>query len=111
MRFQEFLQGAKTAILSGGDLKAYFAAKAEQYMTENRRVQREFIEGLGILAESYVTVVIAGPLFMLVMLSIMLVVGRSTGSSQTFLFMLIFLLLPLTHGAFSWVLKNMAPEA
>jgi flagellar protein FlaJ len=110
LRFQEFLQGAKTTILSGGDLKAYFASKAEQYMTENRRVQREFLEGLGVLAESYVTVVIAGPLFMLVMLSIMLVVGRSTGTSQTFLFLLVFLLLPLTHGAFSWVLKNMAPE-
>jgi flagellar protein FlaJ len=111
LRFQEFLQGSKTTILSGGDLKNYFSSKAEQYMAENRRVQREFLEGLGVLAESYVTVVIAGPLFMLVMLSIMLVVGRSTGSSQTFLFMLIFLLLPMTHGAFSWVLKNMAPES
>lgn len=110
LRFQEFLQGSKTTILSGGDLKAYFASKAEQYMQENRRVQREFLEGLGVLAESYVTVVIAGPLFMLVMLSIMLVVGRSTGTSQTFLFLLIFLLLPITHTAFSWILKNMAPE-
>ncbi len=111
LRFQEFMQGAKTTILSGGDLKVYFSSKAEQYMAENRRVQREFLEGLGVLAESYVTVVIAGPLFMLVMLSIMLVVGRSTGSSQTFLFLLIFLLLPMTHGVFSWVLKNMAPES
>lgn len=110
-RFQEFLQGAKTAILSGGDLKAYFSAKAEQYMAENRRVQREFLDGLGIMAESYVTVVIAGPLFMLVMLSIMLVVGNSSESTEAFLFLLIFLLLPVTHATFSWVVKNMSPEA
>lgn len=109
-RFQEFLQGAKTTMLSGGDLKAYFSAKAEQYMAENRRVQREFLDSLGILAESYVTVVIAGPLFMLVMLSIMLVVGRGTSATESFLFMLVFVMLPLTHAAFSWVLRNLAPE-
>ena len=111
LRFQEFLQGAKTTILSGGDLKAYFASKAEQYMTENRRVQKEFLDGLGIMAESYVTVVIAGPLFMLVLLSIMVLLGRGTQSSMAFLFMLVFLALPLAHSAFSWVIKNMAPEA
>jgi archaeal flagellar protein FlaJ len=110
-RFQEFLQGAKTSILSGGDLKVYFASKAEQYMGENRRTQKEFLDGLGILAESYVTVVIAGPLFMLVMLSIMLLLGRGTASSMTFLFALVFLALPLAHSAFAWVVKNMAPEA
>lgn len=110
-RWAEFLQGAKTAILSGGDLKAYFGAKAEQYMAENRRVQREFLDSLGVLAESYVTVVIAGPLFMLVMLSIMLVIGNASASTETFLFLLVFLVLPVTHAAFSWMVKNMAPEA
>jgi archaeal flagellar protein FlaJ len=111
LRFQEFLQGAKTTILSGGDLKEYFQSKAEQYMSENRRTQREFLDGLGILAESYVTVVIAGPLFMLVLLSIMLLIGRQAASSVAFLFLLIFIVLPLAHTAFSWVIRNMAPEA
>lgn len=110
-RFQEFLQGAKTTILSGGDLKSYFSAKAEQYMAENRRIQREFLEGLGVLAESYVTVVIAGPLFMLVMLSIMIIVGRTADTTQTFLFLLVFVILPVTHAAFSWVVRNLSPEA
>lgn len=110
-KFQEFLQGAKTTILSGGDLKTYFMAKADQYMGENRRVQKDFIESLGLLAESYVTVVIAGPLFMLVMLSIMLLIGSSNVSSEAFLFLLIFVMLPLAHGTFSWVIKTMAPEA
>lgn len=110
VRFQEFLQGAKTTILSGGDLKIYFATKAEQYMSENRRKQKEFLDGLGILAESYVTVVIAGPLFMIVLLSIMLLVGRGAAATMGFLFLLVFIALPLAHTAFSWVLRNMAPE-
>lgn len=111
LRFQEFLQGAKTSILSGGDLKAYFASKAEQYMSENRRTQKEFLDGLGILAESYVTVVIAGPLFMIVLLSIMVLLGNGARSAMAFLFMLVFVALPLSHSAFSWVIRNMAPEA
>lgn len=110
-RFQEFLQGAKTTILSGGDLKSYFISKADQYMGENRRVQKEFLESLGLMAESYVTVVIAGPLFMLVMLSIMLLIGNANVSSEAFLFLLTFVLLPLAHATFGWVVRNMAPEA
>ena len=109
-KFQEFLQGAKTTILSGGELKAYFVQKADQYMGENRRVQKEFIDSLGLMAESYVTVVIAGPLFMLVMLSIMLLIGNSTLSSEAFLFLLTFIMLPIAHALFAWIIKNMAPE-
>lgn len=110
-KFQEFLQGAKTTILSGGDLKAYFISKADQYMGENRRVQKEFLESLGLMAESYVTVVIAGPLFMLVMLSIMLLIGNASLSSEGFLFLLTFVMLPIAHATFAWVVRNMAPEA
>lgn len=109
-RYQEFLQGAKTTILSGGDLKAYFASKADQYMGDNRRIQKDFLESLGIMAESYVTVVIAGPLFMIVMLSIMLVVGRSSHSSELFLFFLVFMMLPVAHTGFAWVIRNLTPE-
>ena len=109
-RFQEFLQGAKTTILSGGDLKVYFAAKADQYMADNRRIQKEFLASLGLMAESYVTVVIAGPLFMIVMLSIMLVIGRSTQSSELFLFFLVFIMLPIAHTGFTWVIRNLTPE-
>lgn len=109
-KFQEFLQGAKTTILSGGELKAYFLSKADQYMADNRRTQKEFIESLGLLAESYVTVVIAGPLFMIVMLSIMLLIGSSNVSSEAFLFMLTFIMLPIAHASFAWIIKNMAPE-
>ncbi|MHB8605453.1 MAG: type II secretion system F family protein [Thermoplasmatota archaeon] len=111
VRFQEFLQGSKTAILTGGSLKGYFSAKAEQYMNENRVLQREFLNGLAIMSESYVTVVIAGPLFMLVLLSIMLIIGRGSETSEAFLFVLVFAALPLAHTAFSWVIKTMAPEA
>ncbi|MHB8605608.1 MAG: type II secretion system F family protein [Thermoplasmatota archaeon] len=111
VRFQEFLQGAKTTMLTGGVLRTYFAEKAEQYMSENRVLQREFLNGLSVLSESYVTVVIAGPLFMLVLLSIMVIIGKGSASSEAFLFVLVFAALPLAHLAFSWGVKTMAAEA
>ncbi len=112
IRFQEFLQGAITTITSGGNLKTYFLAKAEEYMRENRRVQKEFLETLGVLAESYVTVVVAGPLFLIIMLSIMSLVGGGGGgkSSTLILYLIAFVLLPISHAGFALAINSMTPE-
>lgn len=110
-RMQEFLTGARATIQSGGDLSTYLAGKAEQFMQENRTRQRDFLEGLAVLAESYVTVVIAGPLFLLVMLSVMLMVNGGGTATQAILFALIFLALPASHAVFSSIIRSSAPEA
>lgn len=109
IRFQEFLQGAITTITSGGNLKNYFMAKAEEYMRENRRLQKEFLETLGVLAESYVTVVVAGPLFLIVMLSVMSLVGGGAGSTMM-LYLIALVVLPLSNLGFAFVINSMAPE-
>jgi archaeal flagellar protein FlaJ len=54
-RWAEVLQGAITTVTSGGDLKAYFAQKADRYAWENRTVQKQFVEVMGLMAETYVT--------------------------------------------------------
>lgn len=109
-RMQEFLQGAKTTVLSGGDLQSYFSAKSEQYMRDSRAGHRKFLARLGVLAEAYITVAVAGPLFLLVLLSVMLIIGRGSESVEAFLFALIFFILPIAHASFSWVVKNLTPE-
>jgi len=110
IKFQEFLQGAITTVTSGGDLRAYFLAKSEEYMRENRRMQKEFLETLGVLAESYVTVVVAAPLFLIIMMSVMTMVGGGTGSSILILYLIAFIMLPLSHLGFALVIKSMSPE-
>jgi len=109
VRFQEFLQGAITTITSGGNLKNYFLAKAEEYMRENRRLQKEFLETLGVLAESYVTVVVAGPLFLIIMLSVMSLIGGGKNSA-IILYLIAFVMLPLSHMGFAVAINSMAPE-
>ena len=110
IRFQEFLQGAITTITSGGNLKNYFLAKAEEYMRENRRLQKEFLDTLGVLAESYVTVVVAGPLFLIIILSVMTLIGGGGANSIIILYLIAFVMLPISHLGFAMAISSMAPE-
>ena len=110
-KFQDFLQGTVTTLTSGGDIKAYFQGKADQFIYENRQEQRKFLDGLGVLAESFVTVVVAAPLFLIVILSVMTSFGGSAESTLLIGYVLIFFLIPMSQAGFAWTIKVMTPEA
>ncbi|MHB8634171.1 MAG: type II secretion system F family protein [Thermoplasmatota archaeon] len=107
VKFQELLQGAITTITSGGDLTSYFRQKANRYQWENRVEQKTFIETMGLMAETYVTAAVAGPLFLIVMVAIIVLVG---GGDISQLQLIIFVLLPIINGGFIFGLKAMIPE-
>lgn len=107
IKFQEFLQGAITTITSGGDLKNYFLEKAARYQFENRQDQKAFIDTMGLMAETYVTVAVAGPLFMIVMMAIIAIIS---GSGPNNLMMLVYLLLPVINFGYVFLLKSLIPE-
>ncbi len=109
VKFQEFLQGAITTITSGGDLKKYFMAKADEYMRENRRQQKEFLETLGLLAESYITVVVAAPLFLIIIFSVMALFG-GPAVTAIILYLIAFVMLPVANFGFAMAIQSMAPE-
>lgn len=110
IKFQDLLQGAISALTSGGDLKQYFLGKSEQFTYENRQEQRNFLATLAVLAESFVTVVVAAPLFLLVLLSVMATFGASAAGSLGLGYVLIFVLLPLAQAAFVMAIKFVTPE-
>ena len=107
VKFQEMMQGAITTITSGGDLTAYFRQKAARYQWENRVEQKSFIDTMGLMAETYVTSAVAGPLFLLVMVAIIVLMGSGTMSQ---LQLIIYLLLPVINIGFMMGLKSMIPE-
>ena len=104
-KFKEFLQGLVVTVTSGGSLKSYFMAKAEQYLVENRQDQKALMESLGIMAESYVTTAVAGILLLLIVIPLMMIISGDW--SSIFLFLLIFMVVPLIHGGFSVVIRSM----
>jgi len=117
-KFKEFLQGTVVTVTSGGSLKTYFMAKADQYMRENRQAQNQKLESLGIMAESYVTAAVAGILMLLVVIPLMMIVVMVSGQlSQAqfdtqikFMYIVVFVLLPIIHIGFAIVIRGMVSE-
>lgn len=110
-RFQDFLQGAITSLTTGGDLKTYFINKSEQFIQDNRQAQQGFLESLGVLAESFVVVVVAAPLFLLVMLSVMSSFGGDPQRMLRIGYLLVLAMLPLATLGFAVTVKISTPEA
>ncbi len=110
IKWQDLLQGAIATLTSGGSLKDYFLAKSDQFIQENRREQVQFMESLGVIAESFVTVVVAAPLFFIVLLTVMTTFGTGDNSGFTLGYFLILVLLPMSQAGFAATIKLMTPE-
>ncbi len=110
-KFQDFLQGVVTTSTSGGQLKPYFLVKAEQFEKEDRLEMRKKMETLGMLAESFVTVVVAFPLFLVVIMAIMALISK-TGSNFVLLllYVVVALMIPMSQFGFIFVIWNMEQE-
>jgi len=109
-KFKEFLQGAVVTVQSGGALKPYFMTKADQYMRENRLVQKQQIESLGIMAECYVTAAVAGVLLIIIILPLMMIISGSPPSELFIMYIFSFMVIPLIHTGFAVVLSSMSAK-
>ncbi|MFZ0004871.1 MAG: type II secretion system F family protein [Methanoregula sp.] len=108
VRMKEFLQGAMASISSGGNLTDYFRTKANQYALENRQSQKLFLDTLALISESYVTAMVAGTLFLIILQSIMSVLGGD--SKPIFLYVVIYLMIPFGTIMFIIMISSMTPE-
>ncbi len=109
-KFQDFLQGVVTTTTSGGQLKPYFIMKSEQFEKENKLMMKQTMETMAMLAESFVTVVVAFPLFLVVILAIMAIIGGTAQSTTNILFMVIGLMIPMSQFGFIFVVWSMSQE-
>ncbi len=107
-RMREFLQGAVASISSGSNLTEYFRTKAHQYTLENNQQQKSFLETLGLIAESYVTAMVAGMLFLIILQSVMTIL--SGDSNPFFLYVIIYLIVPFGSIMFVILISSMTPE-
>jgi flagellar protein FlaJ len=114
IKFQEFLQGVVTSSTSGGQLKPYFLQKAEQFEKEGKLEMRSQMETLGLMAETFVTVVVAFPLFLVVIMAIMAIVpGGGNDSSMTIILLelVVGLMIPISQFGFIFFIWNMTKES
>ena len=103
-KFKEFIQGMIGVIQSGSELGPYFNRCVEKYMNSDLFERRRNLESLAIMAEAFVVTVIAFPLFLVIIFSIM---GLTSGGiSFDFLFILAFLILPMAYFGFYIMMKS-----
>jgi archaeal flagellar protein FlaJ len=91
-KLKTFLEDLLSVIESGGDMAEFLSTRVRVYQEEARFEQRQFLNILSIVAESYVTLFVAGPLFLII---IMVVMGMMGGTAVLQLTLVTYAILPI----------------
>jgi flagellar protein FlaJ len=91
-KLQEFVQDLISVVESGGDMLAFLETRVRTYQEEARFEQKTFLSTLQLVAEAYVTLFVAGPLFIII---VMVVMGFVSSTSVMQLSVIIYLLIPV----------------
>jgi len=103
-KFKEFVQGMLGVIQSGSELGPYFERCVGKYMADDLIDRKRNLESLAIMAESFVVTVIAFPLFLVIIISIM---GMTSGGIDfVFMYILALVILPLSYVGFYVMMKS-----
>ena len=98
-KMKDFLEDLLSVIESGGNMSEFLSMRVRLYQEEARFEQKQFLNFLSIVAESYVTLFVAGPLFLII---IMVVMGMMGGSAVVQLTMVTYAIIPV--GSFIFIL-------
>ncbi len=109
-KFISFLQGMIGTIQSGSDLNNYLSNVSEKYLQDDLIVRKKNLDLLGVVAEAFVIAVIAFPIFLVIILSIMGFFGGSMEVSINILFLFSFLVLPIVYLGFYVLVKSATSE-
>jgi flagellar protein FlaJ len=96
-QFKEFTANLASVLQSGRSLSNFLREQYERYREEAEAQQEQLLELMATLAEMYVTMLVAGPLFLITILVIM---GLVMGGTLTLLQMIAYVGIPLANLAF-----------
>jgi len=101
-KFRDFLDNLMNVAETSGDLETFFGNMVSHYQNTAEMDQGMYLETLGMLAEAYITVFVAGPLFLI---TIVIVMGLMGPGNLLALKVLIYAVIPLSAAAFSVLLS------
>lgn len=105
----ELLWGIRATIISGGDLNKLLNEKSKTFTSLFKRRLEEYVQTMTLFMEMYITVVIVGTVFLLVLSTIMSLMGGFLGQMQTLQVLFIGLGVPFVTIAFVILLKTISP--
>lgn len=108
-KFKDLLWGINSILTTGGDMRSFLREKANSFMNDYRRDLDQFADTLSLLVEMYITVVIVGSVFLIIISTIMSSLGSSPLIILTMQTATIFLLLPMASVMFIVIVKSVSP--
>ncbi|MFP4117001.1 MAG: type II secretion system F family protein [Candidatus Aenigmatarchaeota archaeon] len=111
-RLSDLLWGMITTIRSGTDLSEYLQGKSRELMREYERDLEEYSESLGTFLQIYLTLIIVGSIFTVIVTSIMSAFGlgaEMAGMITIIQFSVVFIFLPVITLGFVWLLQTTYP--
>jgi len=109
-KFRAFIQGMIGTIQSGSDLHIYLSTFAEKYMQDDLLERKKDLDMLSVIGEVFVTSVIAFPIFLVIILTVMGFFGGSMKLSMTILLFFSFVILPVAYVGFYMLVKSTSLE-
>ncbi|MCK5139203.1 MAG: type II secretion system F family protein [Thermodesulfovibrionia bacterium] len=107
--FRDLLWGIHSILTVGGDLRQYLHGKSIGFMQDYRRRLNQFTQQLSMFVEMYITVVLVGSVFFLVLSTIMGGVGGGSAIIVVVQLMLTFVFLPMASFGFLILIKGISP--
>jgi flagellar protein FlaJ len=109
-KFQEFLQGIIGTIQSGSELHIYLQNSVNKLMEDDYIQRQKDLDLLGIIAEIFVTVAIAFPIFLVIILTVFGFFSSSSVSSMLILNIFSLLVMPLIYTGFYYLIRSTSLE-
>ena len=109
-KFRAFLQGIIGTIQSGSELHVYLSNVSSKFMEEDLTDRKKDLDLLVVIAEVLVLAVIAFPILLVIILTVMGFFGGSMEVSLSILLLFSFMILPAIYGMFYYLIKSTSIE-
>jgi flagellar protein FlaJ len=113
-QFAGMIDGVVTTSHMGGDLAGYLRDEADKFKSTRMLKMKRFLDNLAVIAETYVTFVVALPLALIVMLSVMAFMGGGVMIGNLdpglLLNLVTFVIMPAGVAVMILAVDNMSPQ-
>ena len=110
--FKDLLNGMRSTLETGGDLKAYLKNKAADNMNTYRLERKRYVETISTYSDIYTAILIAAPLLFIIVLVLISIIGNKIGGIDIEIIekLGIFVVVPALNIVFLVFLNIVQPE-
>ncbi|MCE7737768.1 MAG: type II secretion system F family protein [Candidatus Heimdallarchaeota archaeon] len=109
-KYSSFLEGIVGTFTSGGELQRYLEVSSETLMNDKVQSEKNFIDTLGIMAELFMVMGVVAPIFFIVILAMMSMLGGSAGNANLLMAVMVYIIIPVSELVIIVLIDAQQPE-